>query len=100
MSVYFLRFLFFSVFITPLLPFLFHFFFVLSVFSAPLAGQGSSRHHRSPRAPHRGPHSTKMPNLDVSELNIVLGVFGTFILLYGIISVKIKSKWFLGEACE
>jgi len=41
-----------------------------------------------------------MPNLDVSELNIVLGVFGTFILLYGIISVKIKSKWFLGEACK
>jgi len=39
-----------------------------------------------------------MPNLDVSELNIVLGVLGAFILLYGIISVKIKSAWFLGEA--
>ncbi|KAK3321896.1 Sodium/hydrogen exchanger family-domain-containing protein [Apodospora peruviana] len=39
-----------------------------------------------------------MPSLDVSELNIVLGVLGTFILLYGIISVKIKSRWFLGEA--
>ncbi|KAK1753659.1 Cation/H+ exchanger [Echria macrotheca] len=39
-----------------------------------------------------------MPNLDVSELNTVLGVLGTFILLYGIISVKIKTKWYLGEA--
>ncbi|KAK4207733.1 Sodium/hydrogen exchanger family-domain-containing protein [Rhypophila decipiens] len=39
-----------------------------------------------------------MPSLDVSELNIVLGVFGSFIILYGIISVKIKSAWFLGEA--
>ncbi|PHH62809.1 hypothetical protein CDD81_6701 [Ophiocordyceps australis] len=39
-----------------------------------------------------------MPNLDVSELNIVLSVLGTFIVLYGIISVKIKQKWYLGEA--
>ncbi|KAK4118195.1 hypothetical protein N657DRAFT_584037 [Parathielavia appendiculata] len=39
-----------------------------------------------------------MPKLDVSELNTVLGVFGAFILLYGIISVKIKAHWFLGEA--
>ncbi|KAI3552896.1 hypothetical protein CABS01_06344 [Colletotrichum abscissum] len=39
-----------------------------------------------------------MPTLDVSELNIVLGVFGLYILAYGIISVKIKSKWYLGEA--
>ncbi|KAM7198898.1 Cation/H+ exchanger [Naviculisporaceae sp. PSN 640] len=39
-----------------------------------------------------------MPTLDVSELNIVLGIFGAFIILYGIISVKIKSAWFLGEA--
>ncbi|GAB1317689.1 hypothetical protein MFIFM68171_07899 [Madurella fahalii] len=39
-----------------------------------------------------------MPNLDVSELNIVLSVLGAFILLYGIISVLIKSRWFLGEA--
>ncbi|KAI8315849.1 hypothetical protein K4K61_000170 [Colletotrichum sp. SAR11_59] len=39
-----------------------------------------------------------MPTLDVSELNIVLGVLGLFTLLYGIISVKIKCKWYLGEA--
>ncbi|KAK0672518.1 Cation/H+ exchanger [Cercophora samala] len=39
-----------------------------------------------------------MPTLDVSELNTVLAVLGAFILLYGIISVNIKSKWFLGEA--
>jgi hypothetical protein len=39
-----------------------------------------------------------MPVLDVSELNIVLGVLGTFMVLYGIISVKIKMKWYLGEA--
>ncbi|KAK0112583.1 hypothetical protein ONS95_014329 [Cadophora gregata] len=39
-----------------------------------------------------------MPSLDVSELNIVLGVLGSFIVLYGIISVKIKAQWYLGEA--
>ncbi|KAH6636448.1 Cation/H+ exchanger [Chaetomium tenue] len=39
-----------------------------------------------------------MPNLDVSELNIVLSVLGAFILLYGIISILIKARWLLGEA--
>ncbi|KFY93626.1 hypothetical protein V498_04317 [Pseudogymnoascus sp. VKM F-4517 (FW-2822)] len=39
-----------------------------------------------------------MPSLDVSELNIVLGILGTFIVAYGIISVKIKAQWYLGEA--
>ncbi|KJZ74361.1 hypothetical protein HIM_06171 [Hirsutella minnesotensis 3608] len=39
-----------------------------------------------------------MPSLDVSELNIVLSVLGAFIVLYGIISVKIKQRWYLGEA--
>ncbi|KAM4066356.1 sodium/hydrogen exchanger family protein [Hirsutella rhossiliensis] len=39
-----------------------------------------------------------MPSLDVSELNIVLAILGTFIVLYGIISVKIKQRWYLGEA--
>ncbi|KAG9235164.1 Sodium/hydrogen exchanger family protein [Amylocarpus encephaloides] len=39
-----------------------------------------------------------MPSLDVSELNIVLGVLGAFIVAYGIISVKIKAQWYLGEA--
>jgi hypothetical protein len=66
-----------------------------------------------------------MPVLSLSELNIVLGVLGTFprsyltpshyllgmrpwltcfylgtfILFYAIISVKIKQAWYLGEAC-
>lgn len=39
-----------------------------------------------------------MPVLDVSELNIVLGVLGGFIILYGIIAQKIKGVWYLGEA--
>lgn len=38
------------------------------------------------------------PVIGLSELNIVLGVLGSFIILYGIISVKIKAKWYLGEA--
>ncbi|KAF4422964.1 putative Na(+)/H(+) antiporter [Colletotrichum fructicola] len=39
-----------------------------------------------------------MPTLDPSELNVVLAVFGGFIILYGVISVKIKNAWYLGEA--
>ncbi|KAK1848000.1 sodium hydrogen exchanger family protein [Colletotrichum chrysophilum] len=39
-----------------------------------------------------------MPTLDPSELNVVLAVFGGFIILYGVISVKIKDAWYLGEA--
>lgn len=39
-----------------------------------------------------------MPVLDISELNIILGVLGGFILLYGIISENIKGRWYLGEA--
>ncbi|KAJ9426929.1 hypothetical protein FOXG_03774 [Fusarium oxysporum f. sp. lycopersici 4287] len=39
-----------------------------------------------------------MPVLNLSELNIVLGVLGAFMILYGIISVKIKQAWYLGEA--
>ncbi|PKS08146.1 hypothetical protein jhhlp_005422 [Lomentospora prolificans] len=39
-----------------------------------------------------------MPSLDVSELNIVLSILGSFIILYGVISVKIKRVWYLGEA--
>lgn len=39
-----------------------------------------------------------MPNLDVSELNIVIAVLGAFIVCYGFISVKIKQVWYLGEA--
>ncbi|PSN61321.1 hypothetical protein BS50DRAFT_158310 [Corynespora cassiicola Philippines] len=39
-----------------------------------------------------------MPTLDVSELNIVIAVLGAFTILFGIISVKLKQKWYLGEA--
>ncbi|CCC14941.1 unnamed protein product [Sordaria macrospora k-hell] len=39
-----------------------------------------------------------MPNMDVSDLNTVIAVLGAFIIIFGIISVKIKSRWFLGEA--
>ncbi|KAF1916958.1 Sodium/hydrogen exchanger family-domain-containing protein [Ampelomyces quisqualis] len=39
-----------------------------------------------------------MPTLDVSELNVIIAVLGGFIVLYGIISVKIKQIWYLGEA--
>ncbi|KAF7543553.1 hypothetical protein G7Z17_g10651 [Cylindrodendrum hubeiense] len=39
-----------------------------------------------------------MPNLDVSELNVVTAVAGGFMVLFGIISVKIKRTWYLGEA--
>ncbi|KAJ3540986.1 hypothetical protein NM208_g4814 [Fusarium decemcellulare] len=39
-----------------------------------------------------------MPILNLSELNIVLGVLGAFMVLYGVISVKIKQAWYLGEA--
>lgn len=39
-----------------------------------------------------------MPTLNLSELNVVAAVLGTFATLYGIISVKIKQAWYLGEA--
>ena len=39
-----------------------------------------------------------MPTLDVSELNIVISVLGAFTILYGVISVKLKQVWYLGEA--
>ncbi|KAL2270282.1 hypothetical protein VTJ83DRAFT_2466 [Remersonia thermophila] len=39
-----------------------------------------------------------MPTLDVSELNIVVAILGAFTLLFGVISVLIKNRWFLGEA--
>lgn len=39
-----------------------------------------------------------MPTLNTSELNVVISVLGAFALLYGVISVKIKNAWYLGEA--
>lgn len=39
-----------------------------------------------------------MPTLNLSELNVVVAVLGAFAILYGIISVKIKQAWYLGEA--
>ena len=41
-----------------------------------------------------------MPTLDVSELNVVVAILGTFIICYGFLSVKIKQVWYLGEACK
>ncbi|KAI1194157.1 Cation/H+ exchanger [Nemania serpens] len=39
-----------------------------------------------------------MPTLDVSELNIVAAVLGCFAVVYGLLAVRIKSVWYLGEA--
>ncbi|KAI1458565.1 Cation/H+ exchanger [Annulohypoxylon moriforme] len=39
-----------------------------------------------------------MPTLDLSELNIVVSVLGAFIVLYGLVAVKLKGVWYLGEA--
>jgi NhaP-type Na+/H+ or K+/H+ antiporter len=39
-----------------------------------------------------------MPTLNLSELNVVLAVLGAFMTLYGVISVKLKQTWYLGEA--
>jgi NhaP-type Na+/H+ or K+/H+ antiporter len=38
------------------------------------------------------------PVLSLSELNIILSILGAFILLFGFISIKLKAKWYLGEA--
>ncbi|KAI0880931.1 Na(+)/H(+) antiporter 1 [Annulohypoxylon maeteangense] len=39
-----------------------------------------------------------MPTLDLSELNIVVSILGAFIVVYGLVAVKIKGVWYLGEA--
>ncbi|KAK7928325.1 hypothetical protein PG985_005323 [Apiospora marii] len=39
-----------------------------------------------------------MPKLDVSELNIIASVLGVFTMIFGLIAVNIKSRWYLGEA--
>ncbi|KAL2756069.1 hypothetical protein ACRALDRAFT_2027700 [Sodiomyces alcalophilus JCM 7366] len=39
-----------------------------------------------------------MPNLNLSDLNTILTIFALYIVLYGILSVKIKNVWYLGEA--
>ncbi|KAI1634219.1 Sodium/hydrogen exchanger family-domain-containing protein [Biscogniauxia mediterranea] len=39
-----------------------------------------------------------MPTLDVSELNIVVAILGSFTVVYGLVAVKIKRVWYLGEA--
>ncbi|KAI0445180.1 Cation/H+ exchanger [Xylaria telfairii] len=39
-----------------------------------------------------------MPTLDVSELNIVVAVLGSFAVAYGLFAVWFKSVWYLGEA--
>lgn len=62
------------------------------------------------------------PILDITNVNVALGVFGTyeqsattngrgipvngsihtgiFILAYGYVSAKLQQEWYLGEACE
>ncbi|TGJ80331.1 hypothetical protein E0Z10_g8449 [Xylaria hypoxylon] len=39
-----------------------------------------------------------MPTLDLSELNIVVAILGSFAVVYGLFAVRIKSVWYLGEA--
>ncbi|CRK41875.1 hypothetical protein BN1723_015980 [Verticillium longisporum] len=39
-----------------------------------------------------------MPDLGLSDLNSILTILGLFIVLYGVISVKFKNQWYLGEA--
>ncbi|KAK8050924.1 hypothetical protein PG993_002309 [Apiospora rasikravindrae] len=39
-----------------------------------------------------------MPKLDVSELNVVASVLGAFTMIFGLIAVNVKSRWYLGEA--
>ncbi|KAK7981357.1 hypothetical protein PG988_003595 [Apiospora saccharicola] len=39
-----------------------------------------------------------MPKLDVSELNIIASVLGVFTMIFGLIAVNVKSRWYLGEA--
>ncbi|PYH88121.1 plasma membrane antiporter [Aspergillus ellipticus CBS 707.79] len=38
------------------------------------------------------------PILDISNYNIVLCVTGLYILLFGFVSLKLKQRWYLGEA--
>jgi hypothetical protein len=37
-------------------------------------------------------------HLDLSQLNVVISIFGFWIAAFGFISVKFKSHWYLGEA--
>ncbi|KAJ5159262.1 Cation/H+ exchanger [Penicillium coprophilum] len=38
------------------------------------------------------------PILDLSRVNVVLSLLGIYILIFGFIAVKIKQRWYLGEA--
>ncbi|KAJ5688424.1 hypothetical protein N7536_011043 [Penicillium majusculum] len=38
------------------------------------------------------------PILDISSLNVVLSLSGIYVLVFGFIALKIKQKWYLGEA--
>ena len=42
--------------------------------------------------------TANMPALDISELNTVIAVFGAFTVVFGLISVKLKQSWYMGEA--
>ncbi|KAI1877793.1 hypothetical protein JX265_003801 [Neoarthrinium moseri] len=39
-----------------------------------------------------------MPTIDVSQLNIIATILGTFTIVYGLIAVKIKNTWYLVPA--
>lgn len=39
-----------------------------------------------------------MPTLDVSDLNVTISILGAFIVIFGLISIKVKRSWYLGEA--
>ncbi|ROT36541.1 Na+/H+ antiporter 2 [Sodiomyces alkalinus F11] len=39
-----------------------------------------------------------MVDLNLSDLNTIIALFGLYVVLYGILSVKIKNVWYLGEA--
>ncbi|KAJ5951499.1 Cation/H+ exchanger [Penicillium vulpinum] len=38
------------------------------------------------------------PILDTSSVNVVLSLSGIYVLIFGFIALKIKQKWYLGEA--
>ncbi|KAJ6004035.1 hypothetical protein N7522_005680 [Penicillium canescens] len=38
------------------------------------------------------------PILDLSSVNVVLALSGIYILVFGFVAVKIKQRWYLGEA--
>ncbi|KAJ1337344.1 sodium/hydrogen antiporter [Microdochium nivale] len=42
--------------------------------------------------------STLEPRTNANDLNVVVAVLGGFMAIYGLIAIKIKTAWYLGEA--